>query len=775
MYTVTISERGKPPVKLDFDKPEITIGRVRGNDIVLQKNNVSKRHAKLLVKDSQFIIIDQKSTNGTIVNARKITAPQVIREEDKICIGDLSLTLVQQAAQASPEAKRATSPAPPPPGPIPTAVPNAPPAGPPPRPQEPDLPSILAEVQPAAAPPEFSPQPASPPAPAGPPPVAPAPVGPPPVAPLPAAPAPVGPPPSLGAPIGPPPSAPAPMAPPPSTPEPVAAPPIMAEPLSGPPPAAVPSIPPTPAAEPEVPEDAPTFDSEEEYAAAAPVPSAPPFGSTATPAVSVPSLGSAPSLTPSPDTDGAAGEKGSTLSGFASAADISAARQPDSSPFEKNLTEPAAMRLSSGGSDSVGRGALSSTNPGLTEASSSFDDLQARAMAKAMEGAEQAHESYPPEAATLADAERRVDRILDQLAADGTLSGIDRETLMSLVTLELVGLGPIEFFLDDPTIDLIHVNAADQIFVRRKGKIERAPHRFSNNETLAMAAARITSVGRKIDDSLVSLRLSGGEQIDLVLPPAAVGGPVISVEKPPAANRSLDELVSGGVLSDAARALLGEALRAKRSVLIVGPSKSGKTELLEALANALPAESRLVAVEEKSSLTIKGDDVVRLESRNIAQPGNLIRHALRLSPSCLIVDAVGIGNAHDWLLGTAFSAAGSGATIDGFGARDGLGRLESMAVTLGLTNSPRSVRQLITHAVDFAVGLGTTADGGWRVTEVVEVQGLELDTLRLQDVFFCQVGANGDAGTLQPTGHVPAFYEDLRRAGAEPDVSIFRS
>lgn len=527
--------------------------------------------------------------------------------------------------------------------------------------------------------------------------------------------------------------------------------------------------------DPDVAEDAATFDSEDDYVQAAPVPSVPAFGAAATPAVSVPSLGSAPALTPSPDSVGEESGKGATLSGFASAADVSSAMQSDSPPFEKNLTEPSAMRLSSSTSDSVGRGALSSENSGLAEASSSFDELQARAIAKAIEAGGSLHESYPPEAATLADAERRVDRILDQLAADGTLSGIDRETLMLLVTLELVGLGPIEFFLDDPTIDLIHVNAPDQIFVRRKGKMERAPHRFSNNQTLALAATRIASVGRRIDDSLVSLRLGGGEQVDLVLPPAAVGGPVISVEKPPAANRSLDELVSGGVLSDAVRALLGEALRAKRSVLLVGPSKSGKTELLEALANALPAESRIVTVEEKSALNIKGDDLVRLESRNVAQPGNLIRHALRLSPACLFVDAVGVGNAHDWLLGTAFSAAGSGAAIDGFGARDGLGRLESMAVTLGLTNSPRSVRQLITHAVDFAVGLGTTPDGGWRVTEVVEVQGLELDTLRLQDVFFCQVGSNGDAGTLQPTGHVPAFYEELRRAGAEPDVSIFRS
>ena len=114
MYTVTISERGKPPVKLDFDKAEITIGRVRGNDIVLQKNNVSKRHAKLLVKDAQFIIIDQKSTNGTIVNARKITAPQVVREDDKICVGDFILTLKQvadQAAEGAPQSAASPSPA----------------------------------------------------------------------------------------------------------------------------------------------------------------------------------------------------------------------------------------------------------------------------------------------------------------------------------------------------------------------------------------------------------------------------------------------------------------------------------------------------------------------------------------------------------------------------------------------------------------------------------------------------------------------------------------
>lgn len=126
MYTVTISERGKPPVKLDFDKPEITIGRVRGNDIVLQKNNVSKRHAKLLIKDGQFIIIDQKSTNGTIVNARKITAPQVVREDDKICVGDFILTLTHHGGAAA-ERPASAPPAPPapPPGPAPLGPPPA--------------------------------------------------------------------------------------------------------------------------------------------------------------------------------------------------------------------------------------------------------------------------------------------------------------------------------------------------------------------------------------------------------------------------------------------------------------------------------------------------------------------------------------------------------------------------------------------------------------------------------------------------------------------------
>ena len=735
MYTVTISERGKPPVKLDFDKPEITIGRVRGNDIVLQKNNVSKRHAKLLVKDSQFIIIDQKSTNGTIVNARKITAPQVVREDDKICIGDFILTLDRQggAAQVAPPEPAGPpdlSPAPPPLGAPPQ--PMAPPPGPPP----------FGAGPPPASPPDPGPPPFS-----GPPDSAPA-FQPPPFEPPAAA--------SHPAPVEAAPSAPA-----PATFAPAPAPPAPAPPAfePGPPPAFEPGPPPP-------------------FAAGTPPAPAMPGPFDHAPTQSRPDAPELGGPSPAPEV------QRSTLAGFGAVAgppigphsptapDLPQTQDPDESP---RSTSPGPLRLAGAvpaPSDAIDRQPVGDGNP-VEGGGDQFLRAQAGASEVAL-GSGELPTGYPSPPSVWADHERQVDRALDPLGADGRLAGINRAALVNVLTAERVGLGPIELYLDDPTVDRVFVNGPHDVVVRRAGVLEAAPFGFSSQRALDLTVGRLLAVGQSSDGTLTTVRLRSGCQIDVVAGPAALGGAAIAVVKPPAASRSLDELIDGGVLTHAASRCLTDAIQQGRSVVITGPSSEAASELVSALASSLPEGLRIVALEARATLQLNRAGVVRLESAGVAASVDLVGHALRLSPDCLVVDSLDGHNAYGWVTGTAYQPVGALATIAGNGAQDALDRLESMALSAGSSHSVRAMRQRLAHAVEFMAVLSKGRDGLHQVSQVAEVQGLELDALRLQDVFYLQ--SEGDeGGELRPSGHVPGFYEALRRGGSEPDLSIFRA
>ena len=382
--------------------------------------------------------------------------------------------------------------------------------------------------------------------------------------------------------------------------------------------------------------------------------------------------------------------------------------------------------------------------------------------------------SYPPAPAVLANFERSVDRALGEIEGTGALENVDRDAMMRLITFELAGIGPLELYLDDPSIDRVYVNAPDRLFLRRDGQIEQAPHVFGGPDTLELAVTRLVSVGRKIDDCLTTVRLRNGAQIDVVLPPAALNGAAIAVRKPSTSFKTLEEQRESGVLSEGAATFLRQALEAGQSILVAGPPGSGKSSTLNALAATLPDDARIVTVEERASLQVSQPGVVRLESCGLAEPVNLVSHALRLSPSCLIVDDVGPHNCYDWLSSTAYNAVASVVSIGAFGARDALARLESMGLVRGDTHSIRGIRQLTVQAVDFIVVLSVDTNQGSLITQIVEVQGLELDTVRLQDIYYYQAGGD-EAIALHPTGQIPAFYEEMRRGGAEPDLSIFRA
>ncbi|MCA9565641.1 MAG: CpaF family protein, partial [Myxococcales bacterium] len=321
--------------------------------------------------------------------------------------------------------------------------------------------------------------------------------------------------------------------------------------------------------------------------------------------------------------------------------------------------------------------------------------------------------SYPPSSAEMAEYERAVDRAIDSVASDGSLDNVDRARLMSVVTFELVGLGPVELYIDDPTVDRIYVNSHDRIFIRRAGQTVPASFAFSSAEMLELAARRIEKAGQQHDDVASAVRLSDGTHIDVVFPPVAVDGPSIVIRKPSAETRDLEGLVDAGVLSKEMATFVHQAVQAKRNILVTGPAGAGKAEFLSAIANTIPDGTRILCVEENSPLNLGQSSVLHLESAG----AGALDHANRLSPDRLVVCDLTPDTALQWVLCSAYTALGSMASITGFGDRDALSRLESMTAAHASMHSIRGIRQQVSRAVQVVVVLSAWPGQSPRVTQ----------------------------------------------------------
>jgi pilus assembly protein CpaF len=466
----------------------------------------------------------------------------------------------------------------------------------------------------------------------------------------------------------------------------------------------------------------------------------------------------------------------STLAGFGPAPDPPLAF-PLTSETAPNTLEQGPVLLGKGVDDPrtlVQRPPLAAGTETPTEPVHAFDRAQSQVFRKAIEQLplRELPRSYPPSQADLAEHERSVDRMLDELAQEGALDGVDRKELMSLLTYELVALGPLELYLDDPSVTRIFVNSPDRMFIERDGKTVPAARTFSGPDTLDLAVTRLLSVGYQVDEHTHRMRLTDGTRIDVVLPPATAHGPAIVVFKEPASYRNIDDLVKAGSLSKEIKAFLEITIQARRTILIAGPVGTGKTELLNAIGSLIPDDERIVTVENNAVLKLQQPGVVSLESANLGSARhNIMQYAMRLAPGRILLDDIGPHNAYEWIVGTAYAAAGSVATIAGNGERDALAKLESLALPGSPLHSIRGLREQIARAVQFVIVLGETG----HVAQVVEVQGIELDALRLQDVFYHEAAGDGTGGGFHATGHIPVFCEELRRSGTETDLSIFRN
>ncbi len=367
------------------------------------------------------------------------------------------------------------------------------------------------------------------------------------------------------------------------------------------------------------------------------------------------------------------------------------------------------------------------------------------------------------------------------LAENAPLSIIERDRLVSEVQHELFGLGPLEPLLADQTISDILVNSYANIYIERRGKLQKTGISFKDNEHLMRVIERIVStVGRRIDEAqpMVDARLADGSRVNAIIPPLALDGPVLSIRRFGADPLKMHNLIENGALTKEIAILFEMCVRARLNIIISGGTGAGKTTLLNALSAYIPADERIVTIEDSAELQLQQPHIVRLETRppNIEGRGevtqrDLVRNALRMRPDRIVIGEVRGGEAIDMLQAMNTGHDGSLTTIHANTTRDALARMETMIQMTGMRLSDRAMRQQISSAVDLVIQVARLTDGTRRITSISEITGMEGDTTAMQELFqFERTGVDSSGkviGRFRTTGIRPRFAERLKQYGMQ--------
>ncbi len=311
------------------------------------------------------------------------------------------------------------------------------------------------------------------------------------------------------------------------------------------------------------------------------------------------------------------------------------------------------------------------------------------------------------------------------------LGEADREQLVSQIVRDSIGLGPLEVLLADPAVEEVMVNGPGTVYVERGGRIEPTTVRFADEEELRNAIERILApLGRRVDElsPMVDARLADGSRVNVVIPPLAIDGPLISIRRFGAERPGPDELVALGTISAAQRRFLAGAVAARRSVLVSGGTGSGKTTLLNALSSFIAPHERVVTIEDAAELRLQQPHVVWLESRQAGVEGrgavtirDLLRNALRMRPDRIVIGEVRGAEALDLLTALNTGHDGALSTVHANSPADALGRLETLALMAGVGLPHAAVAEQVQRGIDLVVHLERRADGARVVTEIAEV------------------------------------------------------
>lgn len=368
-----------------------------------------------------------------------------------------------------------------------------------------------------------------------------------------------------------------------------------------------------------------------------------------------------------------------------------------------------------------------------------------------------------------------------------TLSRGERIQLVEDISNELLGLGPLEPLLQNDAITEIMVNGPNQIFVEKKGKLTLTDVRFYSNAHLMNIIERIlTPLGRRVDESspLVDARLADGSRVNIIIPPLSLVGPTVTIRKFSKKALSIQDLVGFGTLSNDMALFLDACVRARLNILVSGGTGSGKTTTLNVLSSFIPATDRIVTIEDAAELRLQQVHVVTLESRppNLEGHGaitirDLVRNALRMRPDRIIVGEVRSGEALDMLQAMNTGHDGSLTTAHANTPRDVLSRLETMVLMAGMELPVRAVRTQVSSAIDLILQQSRIRDGSRKITYITEVQGMEGDTIILQDLFrYVQdrIDERGKSvGHFESMGLMPNFMDKFQMNGIDLPPGFF--
>ncbi len=385
---------------------------------------------------------------------------------------------------------------------------------------------------------------------------------------------------------------------------------------------------------------------------------------------------------------------------------------------------------------------------------------------------------------------REIRMVVEHLcdAENTLLNRAERDRLIEEVLDETFGLGPLELLLKDSSISDILINGPKNIYVERRGRLEKTEVEFRDNTHLMQIIDRIVSkVGRRVDETcpMVDARLEDGSRVNAIIPPLALDGAAVSIRRFGSNPLKLEDLLNYKAFTPEMVMLLEGCIKARLNMIICGGTGSGKTTLLNTLSSFIQNDQRIVTIEDAAELQLQQDHVVRLETRPPNIEGNgavtatdLVKNALRMRPERIIIGECRGGETLDMLQAMNTGHDGSLTTIHANNPRDGVARLETMVMMAGFELPMKAIRQQISSAVNLIVQANRLQGGPRRVTHITEVVGMEQDTVVMQDIYkFVQDGIdeNGKAfGHFECTGVRPNFMHRLESAGVRLPASAFR-
>jgi len=387
------------------------------------------------------------------------------------------------------------------------------------------------------------------------------------------------------------------------------------------------------------------------------------------------------------------------------------------------------------------------------------------------------------------DYVQRVEELVDVIVEReaGSLLRAERQKITMEIMDEVVGFGPIEPLIRNPEISEIMVNGPNQVFVERRGKLEKTDVVFRDEKHVLHIIDKIVSpLGRRIDESMpmVDARLPDGSRVNAIIPPLSLVGPVITIRKFSKDPLTIHDLIRFGTLTPQMATFLEACVKGRLNIIISGGTGSGKTSTLNVLSSFIPETERIVTIEDAAELQLRQEHVITLESRppNIEGKGaitirDLVRNALRMRPERIIVGEVRSGEALDMLQAMNTGHDGSLTTGHANSPRDILSRLETMVMMAGMELPVRAIREQMASAFDLIVQQNRFKDGSRKITHLTEVVGMEGDVITLQDIFVYKTEGldkyNRVRGTFKATGIKPRFMEKLAAAGIGVPDDIF--